>query len=225
MDMGEKGVFDDSDSDGTDNEDNGGNGHAGHANGRGGDDQKVQTSDDEGSDEEGFEDGEDGENENGELSLTDVQGITLGDDVSASAPGPASASSTIFDFGPKLDKYGFILSTTGSSANGNRTTQVKIDESEEKKRREADVKRTKKWLDMIKDWDNLYSTSRGRDLITKRIRKGVPDIVRGKVWNLVGGVENLIKENPGKYEEIRAKSKTFVPGEVARTVTCTHTNA
>jgi hypothetical protein len=52
---------------------------------------------------------------------------------------------------------------------------------------DADVKRTKKWLEMIKEWDGLCETSRVRDPIANRIRVGVPDIVHGKVWNLLGG--------------------------------------
>jgi len=80
-----------------------------------------------------------------------------------------------------------------------------------------------KWVDMLRDWEVLSKTRSGKDLIMKRVRKGVPDNVRGKVWSLLGGVPGLIKENPpvgaeggSRYAEILAKSKTFVPNQDIR---------
>ena len=63
---------------------------------------------------------------------------------------------------------------------------------------------------MIKDWDLIKSKKRTRI----RIRKGVPDKVRGLVWNLLGDVPNLISSNPGKYASLC--ESTHVPSQDIR---------
>ncbi|GMI03762.1 hypothetical protein TrVE_jg5423 [Triparma verrucosa] len=110
------------------------------------------------------------------------------------------------------DKYGFIIdskNSTGSSG-GARTTQVQISDKEKARRAETEALRTTKWLAMIKDWDLIKSKKRTRN----RIRKGVPDKVRGLVWNLLGDVPNLKSSNPGKYASLC--ESTHVPSQDIR---------
>ena len=73
---------------------------------------------------------------------------------------------------------------------------VVISEKERLRRTGIEKLRTTKWLAMMKDWEQVKDQKRTRN----RIRKGVPDMVRGTVWNLLGSVKQLIEQNSGKYE-------------------------
>ena len=97
------------------------------------------------------------------------------------------------------DKYGFFIdpeNKTGS-AGGARTTRVMIPEKEKLRRAEVEKQRTTKWLAMIKDWDRVKDQKRTRN----RIRKGVPDMVRGTVWNLLGNVKQVRELGGGARTE------------------------
>jgi len=60
---------------------------------------------------------------------------------------------------------------------------------EEEKRNE---RREKKWDVMMQSWD---TTSRRRQkLVLNRLRKGLPDTMRGTVWPLLGGVQKKMRE-------------------------------
>lgn len=37
-------------------------------------------------------------------------------------------------------------------------------------------------------------------VVKRRIRKGIPDCLRGLVWQLVSGSRDLLLKNPGVYE-------------------------
>ncbi|GMH52505.1 hypothetical protein TrRE_jg4969 [Triparma retinervis] len=116
-----------------------------------------------------------------------------------------------------VDKYGFIIEdidgATGTSG-GSRTTRALISEKERKRRADLESSRSIKWVAMITDWQK-YS-KRQKKLLKRRIRKGVPDSVRGKVWNLVGGVDVSIASNPGRYDRIISLSESYVPNQDIR---------
>jgi len=69
-----------------------------------------------------------------------------------------------------VDKYGFVSPTTP-------TTSL-----EERTRNNA---RIEKWQLMLADWEK--TTSRKKNLLKKRIRKGIPDTLRGCVWKKLAG--------------------------------------
>lgn len=65
-------------------------------------------------------------------------------------------------------------------------------------------RRTKKWKTMMSSWNAFYR--RRRKLVVKRLRKGVPDTQRGKVWALLGDLPAKIKEHPGLYRQLVQQS-------------------
>jgi hypothetical protein len=67
-------------------------------------------------------------------------------------------------------------------------------------------RRTKKWKAMISSssWNAFYR--RRRKLVVKRLRKGVPDAQRGKVWALLGDLPAKIKAHPGLYRQLVQQS-------------------
>lgn len=48
------------------------------------------------------------------------------------------------------------------------------------------------------DWKH-YVRRRGH-VVKRRIRKGIPDCLRGLVWQLISGSRDLLLMNPGVYE-------------------------
>lgn len=58
-------------------------------------------------------------------------------------------------------------------------------------------KRTKKWIKMIHTWSTLP-----KPLIAKRVRKGIPEPVRGEIWRRLLGVPDMLDQNEDKYEQL-----------------------
>jgi len=52
---------------------------------------------------------------------------------------------------------------------------------------------------MLKDWDRIY---RSKTLLVKRVRKGIPDCLRGSVWPRLAGSDHLARASPGRYQEL-----------------------
>lgn len=62
-------------------------------------------------------------------------------------------------------------------------------------------KRVTKWRKMIgtggSDWKQYVR--RKPHVVKRRIRKGIPDCLRGLVWQLISGSRDLLLMNPGVY--------------------------
>jgi hypothetical protein len=58
------------------------------------------------------------------------------------------------------------------------------------------MEREKKWLKMLKNWDQ-FSTS---EKMRRRIYKGIPEKLRGQVWSRLLNIETVREEQRGKYE-------------------------
>lgn len=65
-------------------------------------------------------------------------------------------------------------------------------------------RRIRKWRRMIgvggSDWKHYVR--RKPHVVKRRIRKGIPDCLRGLVWQLISGSRDLLLMNPGVYEVI-----------------------
>lgn len=65
-------------------------------------------------------------------------------------------------------------------------------------------RRIRKWRKMIgvggSDWKHYLR--RKPHVVKRRIRKGIPDCLRGLVWQLISGSRDLLLMNPGVYEVI-----------------------
>jgi TBC1 domain family member 10 len=78
------------------------------------------------------------------------------------------------------DKYGFIVPRGNSSFKQVSALQFNA--------------RMEKWESMISSWD-LFRQSR-RKLLKKRVRKGIPDPLRGRVWLLIADCGRVRKNYP-----------------------------
>ncbi|GER40111.1 Ypt/Rab-GAP domain of gyp1p superfamily protein [Striga asiatica] len=97
---------------------------------------------------------------------------------------------------PKVDRFGFVKQE-GNSPDG----FMKNKSASEYEREE---RRIRKWRKMIgvggNDWKHYVR--RKPHVVKRRIRKGIPDCLRGLVWQLVSGSRDLLLMNPGVYEQL-----------------------
>lgn len=79
-----------------------------------------------------------------------------------------------------IDRYGFLIDNPTISPSTSK-----------------EIERTKKWVAMLKDWDRVSTTK--DKLLQSRLRKGIPDPVRGEVWKRLSGVEGMTQLYPNRY--------------------------
>lgn len=83
-----------------------------------------------------------------------------------------------------LDRYGFFSDASASSeTNGQHSASTRGLPTAAELSLEAS--RVRKWLAMLRSWDATRSGSAA--LLKRRVRKGVPDCLRGVVWPLLSG--------------------------------------
>ncbi|XP_031421032.1 USP6 N-terminal-like protein [Clupea harengus] len=75
----------------------------------------------------------------------------------------------------------------------------------EDKQRVLEIVRVDKWVKMVKKWDKYRSS----DKMVKRVYKGIPLQLRGQAWALLLDVEQVKKENMGKYEKMKEQASSF----------------
>lgn len=77
-------------------------------------------------------------------------------------------------------------------------------------------RRVRKWRKMIgvggSDWKHYVR--RKPHVVRRRIRKGIPDCLRGLVWQLISGSRDLLLMNPGVYEVLFCLSSPQIPNLV-----------
>ncbi|KAH7688750.1 Rab6 GTPase activator GAPCenA and related TBC domain proteins protein [Dioscorea alata] len=98
---------------------------------------------------------------------------------------------------PRLvDRFGFVKQDQTNSPEGFKSRPANEHEREER--------RLKKWRKMIgvggSDWKHYVR--RKPHVVKRRIRKGIPDCLRGLVWQLISGSRDLLLMNPEVYEQL-----------------------
>lgn len=106
-----------------------------------------------------------------------------------------SSSNTPIPVFEKVDRYGFIMKGNGVSATPpiNRSTSGPRDRN-----------RLKKWRRMVGaggvDWMTYLQKHPSK--VKNRIRKGIPDALRGLTWQLLSGGRSLLLQNEGVYHQL-----------------------
>ncbi|XP_033826887.1 TBC1 domain family member 10A-like [Periophthalmus magnuspinnatus] len=88
----------------------------------------------------------------------------------------------------RTDKYGFL---GGSQYSESGEKEVRVEVSRQ---------REMKWLDMFNHWDKWVKHRFQK--VKMRCRKGIPSSLRAKAWQLLSNSEELLHNNPGKFEEL-----------------------
>lgn len=98
-----------------------------------------------------------------------------------------------------LDRFGFIKQDANTSEGVAKTSR-----SAHEYERIKEGRRVRKWRKMIgvggSDWKHYLR--RKPNVVKRRIRKGIPDCLRGLVWQLISGSRDLLLMNPGVYEQL-----------------------
>ncbi|AEE73810.1 putative ecotropic viral integration site 5 protein [Arabidopsis thaliana] len=98
-----------------------------------------------------------------------------------------------------VDRFGFLKQEHANSPE--RFSKSKTTSSTDHDREERKVR---KWRKMIgvggSDWKHYVR--RKPNVVRRRIRKGIPDCLRGLVWQLISGSRDLLLMNPGVYEQL-----------------------
>ncbi|KAL6598492.1 hypothetical protein ACP70R_046191 [Stipagrostis hirtigluma subsp. patula] len=104
-------------------------------------------------------------------------------------PGPAPTRA--------VDRFGFIKTEQSNSPEG-------ASKSRSTQERQREERKIRKWRKMIgvggSDWKHYVR--RNPHVVKRRIRKGIPDCLRGLVWQLISGSRDLLLMNPGVYETL-----------------------
>ncbi|XP_010492449.1 PREDICTED: EVI5-like protein [Camelina sativa] len=98
-----------------------------------------------------------------------------------------------------VDRFGFLKQEHGNSS-PHRFTKTRSSSSSSDK----EERRVTKWRKMIgtggSDWKHYVR--RKPHVVKRRIRKGIPDCLRGLVWQLISGSRDLLLMNPGVYVQL-----------------------
>ncbi|KAK4765941.1 hypothetical protein SAY87_007583 [Trapa incisa] len=96
-----------------------------------------------------------------------------------------------------VDRFGFIKGEVNNSPES-------LNKVRSANYYERDERRVRKWRKMIgvggSDWKHYVR--RKPYVVKRRIRKGIPDCLRGLVWQLISGSRDLLLMNPGVYEQL-----------------------
>eukprot|EP00903_Cladosiphon_okamuranus_P014873 g13772.t1 len=95
----------------------------------------------------------------------------------------------------KTDRFGFFI-TSERREMGAPSQNVKA-------MRLKEQRRTKKWRMMINNFDD-WRSGRKAGRLRSRVRKGVPDCFRGKVWQMMTGSMAMMNNEPHKYADLVA---------------------
>ena len=92
------------------------------------------------------------------------------------------------------DKYGF---TNNNNENENNKDDIKLLSKENE--------RLKKWLEIIPYFENYRKKNKKK--LKRKIRKGIPDSLRGEIWLKICDIEKLKKGKENYYNELTSKIK------------------
>lgn len=96
------------------------------------------------------------------------------------------------------DQYGFLKSAETKSNLSEEETQLKL---------LRDNARTEKWNEMLKDFDTHFKNRSSK--LKSRTRKGIPDCLRGYIWQVYADVKSL--KSSSQDDQIYFKLKTQEP--------------
>lgn len=86
-----------------------------------------------------------------------------------------------------VDRYGFYVSDDFH-------TSLLVSKEESALRKEKEAERTTKWIKMVKNWNGVIINR--KEKLKRRIRKGIPDHVRGFVWTKISEASTYSAKYP-----------------------------
>jgi len=79
-----------------------------------------------------------------------------------------------------------------------------IPELEAERRLKLEKVREQKWQKMLQKWSRHHNskTKKNSDKLKRRIRKGIPNDLRGRAWSMLADVPIKMQQNPNRYEQL-----------------------
>ncbi|BDA47094.1 TBC1 domain family member 10A [Coccomyxa sp. Obi] len=116
--------------------------------------------------------------------------------------------------GPRLvDQHGFMVAGAGSPV----MPAWEVDHTKQ-------LQRLRKWRSMLgsgtADWKRF--SARHPAMVKRRVRKGIPDRLRGVAWQLLSGGRELLLQNEGVYERLMLASSSEKELEIVRDLSRTY---
>ncbi|GAB2299881.1 hypothetical protein Dimus_033931 [Dionaea muscipula] len=116
----------------------------------------------------------------------------------------------------QVDRFGYIKPENNNSPEGFSRSKPTFDF-------EREERRIRKWRKMIgvggSDWKHYVR--RKPHVVKRQVRKGIPDCLRGLVWQLISGSRDLLLMNPGVYEQLVLYETSAVELEIIRDISRT----
>jgi len=121
-------------------------------------------------------------------------------------------------FQGRLDRYGFATLDSNDLQRSRQTYVSKVETNRQRRRRvRLENLRTEKWLAMLGAWD--VQSKKKRKRLDSRIRKGVPDGLRDKVWPRLVELNQTILTEPA-FEDLLEKTNLSFDAEIDKTREC-----
>ncbi|CAM9646537.1 unnamed protein product [Ectocarpus sp. 6 AP-2014] len=132
-----------------------------------------------------------------EQDTISVTGVGASEDREGSLGGADSQSSEDerFNSSVKTDRFGFFVTSE------RRRLDVPMEIL--RVRWSKEDRRAQKWRTMIDNFDS-WRMGKKATRFRNRVRKGVPDCVRGKVWQMLMGSAAMMEREPNKYADLVA---------------------
>ena len=120
------------------------------------------------------------------------------------AGGGVSAAGGAGGGGPALDRFGFEV-TDGEMAmtRGGHGLSEKQLAANNLAAVRLESSRLEKWRDMMRDWSSFQRRRAAK--VKSRVRKGIPDAVRGRVWLGEIGIADLRRQHPFTYADLQGR--------------------
>ncbi|XP_050228010.1 uncharacterized protein LOC126677439 [Mercurialis annua] len=116
----------------------------------------------------------------------------------------------------QLDRFGFVKHDLNNSPDG-------ISKGRSAHEFQREERKIRKWRKMIgvggSDWKHYVR--RKPHVVQRRIRKGIPDCLRGLVWQLISGSRDLLLMNPGVYQQLLIYETSASEGDIIRDISRT----
>eukprot|EP00742_Colponemidia_sp_Colp-10_P002756 GILJ01002946.1.p1 GENE.GILJ01002946.1~~GILJ01002946.1.p1 ORF type:complete len:386 (+),score=35.62 GILJ01002946.1:67-1158(+) len=119
----------------------------------------------------------------------------------------------------RVDRYGFIVDERSPNGVAHSTASAKEAKKLERKRRKEVLKensRLEKWQAMIADWTKFQAKHPA--IAKRRIRKGIPECLRGLMWQVLANSRTYSAQNPGLYQQLLQEKEAPVEADILRDV-------
>eukprot|EP00002_Diphylleia_rotans_P039295 TRINITY_DN9088_c0_g2_i1.p1 TRINITY_DN9088_c0_g2~~TRINITY_DN9088_c0_g2_i1.p1 ORF type:complete len:312 (-),score=44.16 TRINITY_DN9088_c0_g2_i1:35-970(-) len=126
-----------------------------------------------------------------------------------SSPSPSFSGSSA-SLQPRYDRFGFEVREDHEL-----TSKEK---KKEKKKRQKESLREKKWIKMLGDWSKYLQKK--PEKVLSRLRKGIPDKLRARVWQLILNFDNEMQDPSGIYHSLlqeRSRCEPEIERDIRRT--------